>query len=257
MRWTSGDGVAGQQVLAVAQADHERAAEPGADETWPGRRGTDDAQAVGPFQPGKGPLQGGEQVVAVAQLAGNQVRAITSVSVWLTKWKPSASSSRRRATWFSITPLWTTATEALRPPTCGWALRSVAAPWVAQRVCPMPQQPGSNSQREVLLGASPDPAGALVNDQAVAVQSGDAGTVISAVLQAVQARQQDRAGLDSPRCIQLYHTLSDSYCVRGNNITIRSEFTTSSGCLSEARDPAIHQAFLTLGCVMICLSLLC
>ena len=50
---------------------------------------------------------------------------------------------------------------------------------------------------EVLLKHA-DPAGALVNDQAVAVQSGDAGTVISAVLQAVQARQQDRASLIPP-----------------------------------------------------------
>ncbi len=32
-------------------------------------------------------------------------------------------------------PLWTTAIE---PETCGWALRSLGTPWVAQRVWAMP-----------------------------------------------------------------------------------------------------------------------
>ena len=37
-------------------------------------------------------------------------------------------------------PLWTT---AMRPvwSVCGWALGVVGAPWVAQRVCPMPSVP--------------------------------------------------------------------------------------------------------------------
>ena len=42
--------------------------------------------------------------------------------------------SWRRATWFSMIPLWTTATG---PAEWGWALASLGRPWVAQRVCPM------------------------------------------------------------------------------------------------------------------------
>ena len=34
-------------------------------------------------------------------------------------------------------PLWMTATAPVQS-MCGWALRSVGAPWVAQRVWPMP-----------------------------------------------------------------------------------------------------------------------
>ena len=83
--------------------------------TWPGRRGTDDA-------PGRRSPPAGARARCTASNrsspspSSRAIRwAITSVSVWLTKRKPSASSSRRRATWFSITPLWTTATE----PRCG------------------------------------------------------------------------------------------------------------------------------------------
>ncbi len=43
----------------------------------------------------------------------------------------SASSSRK----FSMMPLWTQQRVSVA---CGWALPSVGAPWVAQRVCPMP-----------------------------------------------------------------------------------------------------------------------
>ena len=47
-------------------------------------------------------------------------------------------------------PLWTTATRPLAS-VCGWALTSVAGPWVAQRVWPMPTLPpnrlGSPSAR--------------------------------------------------------------------------------------------------------------
>ena len=72
---------------------------------------------------------------------------MTSVSVWLRKGNPSASSSRRRASWFSMTPLWTTATAGSpRPPTCGWAFRSLAGPWVAHRVWLIPHDPAAGSR---------------------------------------------------------------------------------------------------------------
>ena len=50
---------------------------------------------------------------------------------------PAASSSARKVAKFSMIPLCTRATRSRRP-RCGWALASLGAPWVAQRVCPMP-----------------------------------------------------------------------------------------------------------------------
>ncbi len=57
----------------------------------------------------------------------------TSVSVSLANSTPADSNSVRSDGKFSMMPLWTTATlpAASR---CGWALRSVGLPWVAQRV---------------------------------------------------------------------------------------------------------------------------
>ena len=60
------------------------------------------------------------------------------MSVSERKRTPWASSSCRMATWFSMMPLWTTATG---PAEWGWAFCSLGRPWVAQRVCPMPVDP--------------------------------------------------------------------------------------------------------------------
>jgi len=62
------------------------------------------------------------------------------VSVSLEKRTPRASISRRSVAWFSMMPLWTTATG---PDVCGCALRSVGRPCVAHRVWPMPVLPRS------------------------------------------------------------------------------------------------------------------
>ena len=65
--------------------------------------------------------------------------AATSVSVSETRAWSSASSRARSSAKFSMIPLCTSATRpALFSPTCGWALTSFGAPWVAQRVCPTP-----------------------------------------------------------------------------------------------------------------------
>ena len=42
----------------------------------------------------------------------------------------------RSSSWFSMMPLCTTANSS--PEKCGWALRSLGAPWVAQRVLAIP-----------------------------------------------------------------------------------------------------------------------
>ena len=49
----------------------------------------------------------------------------------------SASIRARSAAKFSMMPLCTSAIRP-EPPVCGCALTSLGAPWVAQRVCPMP-----------------------------------------------------------------------------------------------------------------------
>ena len=68
--------------------------------------------------------------------------ATTSVSVSLSKRRPSADSSTFSSWKFSMMPLWTTATRSVA---MGWALRSDGLPCVAQRVWPMPMVPGSGS----------------------------------------------------------------------------------------------------------------
>ena len=86
--------------------------------------------------------------------------ATTSVSVWVAKLWPCATSSARSARKFSMMPLWTSATPSL---TCGWALVSLGTPWVAQRVWPMPVTPPRGSCLEPLGQADracPAPAAA-------------------------------------------------------------------------------------------------
>ena len=64
--------VAGQQVLALAQPDDQRAAEPSPDHLA-GPLRTDDRQSIRPFEPRQGALHGLEQVVHRFQLARDQV----------------------------------------------------------------------------------------------------------------------------------------------------------------------------------------
>ena len=86
-------------------------------------------------------------------------------------------------------PLCTTAT---RPDSsaCGWALASVAGPWVAQRVWPMPVVPAKR-----LGSASAEvahPAGLLGHPDAAAAEDGDARRVVAAVLEAGEPLEHDR-----------------------------------------------------------------
>ena len=58
---------------------------------------------------------------------------MTSVSVLEVNTWPACSSSRLSRAWFSMMPLWTTA-SVREQSACGWALASEGWPWVAQRV---------------------------------------------------------------------------------------------------------------------------
>jgi hypothetical protein len=103
---------------------------------------------------------------------------MTSVSVSEVNLTPLASRRSRREAALSMMPLWTT---LIRPSSllCGWAFSSVAGPWVAHRVCPMPILPA-------------DPAENLGAPRA---QDRDPGRVVSPVLQPGQALDQDGRGV--------------------------------------------------------------
>ena len=75
---------------------------------------------------------------------------MVSVSVWVTKECPSALSCSRSSRKFSMMPLCTTATRA---EAWGWAFTVVAAPWVAQRVCPMPTEPAMGACSSTLASS--------------------------------------------------------------------------------------------------------
>ena len=72
--------------------------------------------------------------------------ATTSLSVSLRNVRPSAISSSRSGLKFSMMPLCTSATG---PAMCGWALPTVGAPCVAQRVWAMPMSPWSGCAFEL------------------------------------------------------------------------------------------------------------
>ncbi len=72
--------------------------------------------------------------------------ASTSVSVSEVSSTPASDSSARSAEALSMIPLCTTATRPSAE-VCGWALTSLAAPWVAQRVWPMPTLPPKRAGR--------------------------------------------------------------------------------------------------------------
>ena len=82
-------------------------------------------------------------------------RAAASLSVWLSNSWPMAASSALISWKFSMMPLWIIATRAVA---WGWALDSVAAPWVAHRVWPMPTRPeiGSSSSRRSSAESLPE-----------------------------------------------------------------------------------------------------
>ena len=84
-------------------------------------------------------------------------------------------------------PLCTTATRPASS-VCGWALASVAGPWVAQRVWPMPVVPANRLGRCVAEVAHP--AGLLGHPDPAVAEHGDAGRVVAAVLEPGQALEE-------------------------------------------------------------------
>lgn len=126
--------IGGDEVLALAYPDQQRAAHARADEAF--RFGlAHHRQRIGTGQFLDGVLQRGEQVAGAAQMVMDQMRDDLGVGLRLEGVAERAQFSRC-ASWFSMMPLCTSATPALM---CGCALASVTPPWVAQRVWPMPR----------------------------------------------------------------------------------------------------------------------
>ena len=126
---------------------------------------------------------------------------MTSVSVSETKVCPSARSCSASSRQFSMMPLWTTATSPVQS-RMGCAFVSVGWPWVAHRVWPMP---GRHRVRAVFdhfaqvlertgAGGGPGPPQRPVG------LHGHAGGVVAAVLEALEALEQDAQHLAAAGC---------------------------------------------------------
>ena len=97
-------------------------------------------------------------------------------------------------------PLWTTAILPVAS-RCGWALRSVGRPWVAQRVWPRPVLPGEGrgvgfGERGLQVGQPARPA--AHRQPAMSVEQRDARRVVAAVLHPAQRVDDDVAGRTLP-----------------------------------------------------------
>ena len=87
-------------------------------------------------------------------------------------------------------PLWTMATRSVA---WGWALVSLGAPWVAQRVWPMPTLPGSGDRSSKRFEIGDLALGPAPVDMAVD-QGRDAGGIVAAIGEALQRLDQERGG---------------------------------------------------------------
>ena len=95
-------------------------------------------------------------------------------------------------------PLWMTVISPVQS-WCGWALRSFGRPWVAQRVWARPIAACGRpvGDRRLEVGQL---AGLLLDEQvAVVVDQRDAGRVVAAVLEALEALDEDGARLPRTR----------------------------------------------------------
>ncbi len=116
--------------------------------------------------------------------------AAISVSVSESSSSPDASTSDRRVAKFSMMPLCTSATRPVAP-RWGWALASVGAPWVAQRVCPIPVVDGGSGSSASAFSRLASLPARLRHAMPAVGDQGDPGGVVAAVLQPPQALDDD------------------------------------------------------------------
>ncbi len=95
----------------------------------------EEAEREGPVQAGQRLARGLDRRTGPGPCAAGQAGRPFRCRSRIPGCSPRLPVRSRRSRKFSMMPLWTTATG---PALCGWALVTVAAPWVAQRVWPMP-----------------------------------------------------------------------------------------------------------------------
>ena len=187
--------IGGEEVLAHADADDERGVASRADDEVR-LRAVDRQQGEGAFEPPAD--RAASASVRSSSASGSSAAsrwATTSVSVSEARWTPAAVSSSRSSAKFSMIPLWMTATPAVLGSRAGGrCCRSARRAWPSgcgrsrssSRAC------GSLPSRVSRLASLP----AFLRTSSVAVaDDGDAGGVVSAVLQAPQARHDDLQSL--------------------------------------------------------------
>ena len=146
-------------ILALAIADGQRRAHARADDQV-GMVAEQDGDGEGAVQARQ---HGRDRVLrrrAALDLAGDQMGDDFAVGLALEVAARRRCSSSRSGLKFSMMPLWTSATG---PTMCGWALPTVGAPWVAQRVWAMPIVAGERLARPARARdcrACPRPGGA-------------------------------------------------------------------------------------------------
>ena len=94
-------------------------------------------------------------------------------------------------------PLWITATRPVQS-RCGCALRSVGAPWVAQRVWPIADRTRRRRPSSASAASSSASLPARLTTVEAAVEHGDARRVVPAVLEPAETFDDDREGLVGP-----------------------------------------------------------
>ena len=118
--------------------------------------------------------------------------SVSEVSRWPRASRPSRSSRK-----FSMIPLWMTVISPVQS-WCGWALRSLGRPCVAQRVWARPIAACGRPVRDGRLQVG-QLAGLLLDEQvAGVVDQGDPRGVVAAVLETLEPGDEDRAGLAGP-----------------------------------------------------------
>ena len=187
--------VGAEEVLALAEPDHQRRV--AARRHHPvGVLRVDGHQGERALEPAADTLHRRRSGRRSRRARASSRCAATSVSVSERRsWPPRSSSSRSGAK-FSMMPLCTTATRPCWP-RCGWALTSLGAPWVAQRVCPMPVV--ERRQRRLLdrLLEVGQLAGPLVRDDRAVVRPGRSRRSRSRGTRAVAAPRSRRP---APAC---------------------------------------------------------
>ena len=189
-----------EERLAVADAEHERRVASGGDDAGPGWSGATTTSVNAPSSRAAHLPHGLGQVAvrrAGSRLAATRC-ATTSVSVSLRSSTPAASSSARSGAKFSMIPLWTTATAPVASSVrVGVAVgrRAVGGP------AGVPDAGGAGdpagwSAASALSRFSIRPA--RFSTHQPAVEHGDAGGVVAAVLQPAQALEHDVQGLLEP-----------------------------------------------------------